>query len=69
VGVSPDEAVFFGDSLNDQTMFKSFKNSVGVSNISKVMDQLVHKPTTILEGPENIGPNGVFNYLKNLLEK
>lgn len=69
VGVTSDEAIFFGDSLNDQTMFKSFKNSVGVANISKVMNQLVHKPTTILEGPENIGPNGVFNYLNNLLEK
>ena len=69
VGVSSDEAIFFGDSLNDQTMFKSFKNSVGVANINKVMDQLVHKPSTILVGNENIGPNGVFNYLKNLLEK
>ncbi len=56
--------VFFGDSLNDQAMFKSFHNSVGVSNISAVIDRLVHKPTTILTGDENIGPYGVLNYLK-----
>jgi hypothetical protein len=59
------ECVFFGDSLNDQTMFKSFKNSVGVSNISSVINQLEHKPSTILQGPENAGPWGVLNYLKN----
>jgi HAD superfamily hydrolase (TIGR01484 family) len=61
------ESVFFGDSLNDQTMFKSFKNSVGVSNIASVMDRLQYKPTTILTGEENVGPFGVLNYLnKNL---
>ncbi len=59
-----DECVFFGDSLNDQAMFKSFKNSVGVSNISTILDRLVYKPTTILQGEENIGPFGVLNYLK-----
>lgn len=58
------EAVFFGDSLNDQTMFKSFKNSVGVSNIESVLDRMTHKPTTILKGEENVGPWGVLNYLK-----
>lgn len=58
------DCVFFGDSLNDQTMFKSFKNSVGVANISAVMDQLVYKPTTILTGDDNVGPWGVLNYLK-----
>lgn len=58
-----NECVFFGDSLNDQAMFKSFPNSVGVSNISTIMHLLEHKPTTILTGDENIGPYGVLNYL------
>jgi HAD superfamily hydrolase (TIGR01484 family) len=58
------EAVFFGDSLNDQTMFKSFKNSVGVANISAVIDRLEYKPTIILTGDDNVGPWGVLNYLK-----
>ena len=61
------ECLFFGDSLNDQAMFRSFHNSVGVSNISTVMHLLKYKPTTILKGDENIGPFGVLNYLqKNL---
>lgn len=61
------EAVFFGDSLNDQTMFKSFKNSVGVANISTIIDRLEFKPTTILLGDDNVGPWGVLNYLKKTL--
>jgi HAD superfamily hydrolase (TIGR01484 family) len=66
-GMSSDDGVFFGDSLNDQTMFKSFKNSVGVANISVVMDRLEFKPTTILTGEDNVGPWGVLNYLKKTL--
>jgi HAD superfamily hydrolase (TIGR01484 family) len=61
------ECVFFGDSLNDQTMFKSFKNSVGVANIATILDRLEFKPTTILTGEENVGPWGVLNYLKKSL--
>lgn len=65
--VEESDCLFFGDSLNDQAMFKSFSNSVGVANISAVIDQLKFKPTTILTGDENIGPFGVLNYLqKNL---
>ena len=65
--MSSNDGVFFGDSLNDQTMFKSFKNSVGVANISSVMDRLEFKPTTILTGEDNVGPWGVLNYLKKTL--
>jgi len=65
--VNESDCLFFGDSLNDQAMFKSFANSVGVSNIASIMDRLVHKPTTILTGDENVGPFGVLNYLKQNL--
>ncbi len=61
------DCVFFGDSLNDQSMFESFENSVGVSNISSVKDRLIHKPKIILAGGENAGPYGVLNYLKKTL--
>ncbi len=64
---SESDCLFFGDSLNDQTMFKSFKNSIGVSNISQVLDRLTYRPAIILEGAENIGPFGVLNYLKKNL--
>ncbi len=66
-GLKEDDAIFFGDSLNDESMFKSFKNSVGVSNISKVMSRLKHKPSIVLTGEENIGPHGVYNFLKEIL--
>lgn len=62
-----EDCLFFGDSLNDQTMFKSFKNSIGVSNISQVLDRMTYKPTTILTGAENAGPFGVLNYIKKHL--
>ncbi len=65
--VTASDSVFFGDSLNDQSMFKSFKNSVGVANISSVIDLLEFKPSTILTGEENVGPWGVLNYLKKSL--
>jgi HAD superfamily hydrolase (TIGR01484 family) len=58
------ECVFFGDSLNDQAMFQSFHHSVGVSNISVVLDQLKYRPSVVLTGDENVGPFGVLNYLK-----
>ena len=59
-----DHCLFFGDSLNDQAMFKSFPHSIGVANISTVIDRLTYKPKTILTGEENVGPFGVYNYLK-----
>ena len=61
------EAVFFGDSLNDETMFQHFENSVGVANISAIQHKLRYLPKTILQGPKNEEINGVLNYLqKNL---
>ncbi len=65
--VTEEDCLFFGDSLNDQTMFKSFKNSIGVSNIDQVLHLMSHKPTTILVGAENAGPFGVLGYLKKNL--
>ena len=61
------ESIFFGDSLNDQSMFQSFSQSVGVANICEVLDRLKYKPAIILEGSENVGPFGVLNHLKKTL--
>ncbi|MCR9203788.1 MAG: HAD-IIB family hydrolase [Halobacteriovoraceae bacterium] len=57
------DSLFFGDSLNDQTVFQGMDHTVGVSNISQVLDRMDHKPKIILEGDENAGPAGVLNYL------
>ncbi len=67
-GLDFSDGVFFGDSLNDQSMFQNFQNSVGVSNIHKVIQQLKFKPSTILQGEENVGPLGVLNYLKEVFK-
>lgn len=65
--VAEDEVYYFGDSLNDQSMFEMVKNSVGVSNIKDVLHLMKHKPSTILEGEQNAGPSGVLSFLKNIL--
>lgn len=65
--VNAENCVFFGDSLNDESMFKSFANTVGVSNISSILNKLTHKPKVVLAGGENMGPYGVLNFLKKIL--
>lgn len=65
-GLTQDEAWFFGDAPNDESMFELFHNSVGVSNIEKCLHRLNHKPRIILEGEENAGPKGVLNFIKTL---
>lgn len=63
-----DESLFFGDSLNDQSMFKEMKYSIGVSNITSCIEQMEYPPAVVLEGEENIGANGVYNYLLDCLK-
>lgn len=62
--VSKEQVCFFGDAMNDESMFEFFPNTIGVSNISEVLDKLKSKPKVILEGPENDGALGVYNYLE-----
>ncbi len=66
--ISIEETMYFGDSLNDQSMFKMVEHSVGVSNISEVLLKLVDRPKVILTGEENSGPGGVLNYLVTLFD-
>lgn len=63
------DCIYFGDAPNDESMFKFFKNSVGVSNIKTFLDKITYKPKVILEGTENAGPDGVYNYLKKIVDK
>ena len=64
--LTEDEIIFFGDSLNDESVFKEIDHCVGVSNIEKVKAQFKHLPQVILEGEENKGIHGVLNYLKSI---
>ena len=65
---SDDDLTYFGDALNDESVFKSYKNTVGVSNIARFLDQMTYKPSVVLKGEENAGVQGVFNHLKSLFK-
>ena len=64
--ISKEECLFYGDAANDESMFKTFPNTVGVSNILSVLDQLEYRPKIILEGKDNSGANGVYNHLREV---
>jgi hydroxymethylpyrimidine pyrophosphatase-like HAD family hydrolase len=65
--VEKDECIFYGDAANDESMFEYFPNTVGVSNIINILDQLQYKPKIVLEGKDNSGAHGVFNHLREVL--
>jgi hydroxymethylpyrimidine pyrophosphatase-like HAD family hydrolase len=67
--VKAEETIFYGDAMNDESMFRDFQNSVGVSNIISVLDQLTYRPKIVLEGKENAGPNGVLHHLKEVFDQ
>jgi hypothetical protein len=50
-----DSWVYVGDSTNDQLMFKSFRNSVGVANIERFLPALNDKPRFITRGARGAG--------------
>jgi HAD superfamily hydrolase (TIGR01484 family) len=47
--------VYVGDSTNDQLMFKTFANSVGVANIARFLPTLTDKPSYVTEGSRGAG--------------
>ncbi|MFT5707875.1 MAG: HAD superfamily hydrolase (TIGR01484 family) [Oceanospirillaceae bacterium] len=50
-----EQVLFIGDSLNDETMFEFFPNSVGVANIESQLNQLEHRPKWITQQPFGLG--------------
>ncbi|EJL84897.1 HAD-superfamily hydrolase, subfamily IIB [Polaromonas sp. CF318] len=55
--------VYVGDSTNDQLMFKTFANSVGVANIARFVPQLAHLPRYVTRGERGAGFNEVVRSL------
>ena len=43
-GIDNDDAIFSGDSLNDDSMFSSFRQSVGVANVLPYITELESPP-------------------------
>lgn len=52
-----EQVLFIGDSLNDESMFEFFPNSVGVANIDKSLAALAHHPQWITQQPKGLGFN------------
>ena len=50
-----DAWVFVGDSTNDQLMFQTFANSVGVANVRRFQAQLAHLPRYITQAARGAG--------------
>lgn len=67
--IKEDEHIFYGDAMNDESMFRDFQNTVGVSNIISILDKLEHKPKIILEGKDNAGAFGVLHHLKEIFDQ
>ncbi|MDA8792646.1 HAD-IIB family hydrolase [Bacteriovoracaceae bacterium] len=65
--VNLNSIIFFGDSLNDEPVFRHLKQTVGVSNIHERINEFKHLPQVILNGAKNKEIKGVANYLKNIL--
>ena len=50
-----EKVVFFGDSPNDEPMFKRFPLSVGVANLAPFTGQIAHLPAYITEKEGGLG--------------
>jgi HAD superfamily hydrolase (TIGR01484 family) len=60
------QVVFAGDSPNDEPMFAFFPNAVGVANIIKFEDDLIHKPAWVTTRK---GGEGFAEMVDKILEK
>lgn len=61
-----DRFIFFGDSPNDEPMFRFFPNSVGVANVRRFLDLLKHPPAYVTERE---GGEGFSEAIKVILSK
>jgi len=56
---------FFGDSANDEPMFKAFEHSIGVANVADFFHRMTDHPTWITEGN---GGHGFVEGMERILE-
>jgi HAD superfamily hydrolase (TIGR01484 family) len=54
-GVNRDDAIFSGDSPNDDSMFSNFEQTIGLANIIPYLDELDSPPTYITQRPGGFG--------------
>ena len=63
--LSEEEALYAGDSVNDEPMFRGFTHSVGVANVRDVLGQLEHWPAFVTRRREG---KGFEEIVRRLLE-
>jgi HAD superfamily hydrolase (TIGR01484 family) len=54
-GIDRNEAIFSGDSPNDDSMFSNFQKTIGVANVEPFLDELDSPPTYITQRPGGYG--------------
>ena len=64
-----DSWAYVGDSTNDQLMFKTFANSMGVANIARFVPQLAHLPRYITHGERGAGFSEVARSILDVADK
>jgi hypothetical protein len=55
LAANKDAAIYVGDSLNDEPMFRFFPNSVGVATVADYLDRLSAPPHWVTSGPGGSG--------------
>lgn len=62
--IDPTAWAFFGDSGNDEPMFRAFPLSVGVRNVERFLPRMAHPPAWITDAP---GGHGFIEGVARLL--
>lgn len=62
----PSAWAFFGDSANDEPMFRTFPLSVGVANVARFLPRLRHPPAWVTRAP---GGHGFVEGLNRILNQ
>jgi HAD superfamily hydrolase (TIGR01484 family) len=57
------DVIFFGDSPNDEPMFRRFELSCGVANVGRFVDMMEYPPAYITEKPFGAGFAGACRYI------
>lgn len=64
--ITPDDCLFIGDSANDESMFETFADTVGVANIATVLPELQYKPEYMTQASGGFGFVELANQLLSL---
>ena len=64
--IALDRWAFFGDSANDEPMFKAFNHSIGVANVAKFLPRMSHHPQWITQAA---GGHGFIEGMRILLQQ